>query len=429
MSKTAVGARGLGKRYLIYGRPMDRLLGRRDRAKEHWALRDIELDVPQGRCLGIIGANGAGKSTLLKLLTGVIRPSEGSLWLRDMPLALLELGTGFNLELTGRDNLFATGALLGHSAEVISRQLEAIRAFADIGDYFDRPVKTYSSGMLVRLAFSLYVHLDCEVLIVDEALSVGDFFFQQKCAAALRAIQQRGTTILFVSHDTAAVQELADEAVLLNQGRIVARGDANSVISRYHILFDEKADRSKAPVAPVVQEAFDDVHDAAWRLIDRIRDDDIIAAVPSLGQGGARILAARITDENGNASLSFPAGSRARFEAVIEAKRAIPHANLGVLVADDQHRTVWACANSNQGLSFGRMECGDLAVVSLDLSLDLPPGNYSVSLTAGEFDPADPAYSIRHDVKVRSIEVKVTSSPERRDRTGLVYLPMEISAL
>ena len=436
MTTLAVEARDLGKRFQIYRRPLDRLLRPGTvRMKEHWALQHVDIAVPQGRCLGVIGVNGAGKSTLLKLLTGVIRPTEGSLALASPPLALLELGTGFNGELSGRENLFATGALLGYSAEAITARLLAIRDFADIGDYFDQPMKTYSSGMFVRVAFALYVNLDCEVLIIDEALGVGDFFFQQKCAAALRAIKQRGTTILFVSHDTAAVQEMADEAILLKQGRIIAHGDPNTVISLYFAAATSELSVTAAPTA-----ADDDGGTgAAWtkqagpdqavrRRIAEICAGDLVADKPSIGVGGARLVALRILDDAGRPALTFRSGARARFEAVIEARQEIPFANFGVAVADEEDRLIWSAANSNQELLLGRMTVGDRALVSLDVALDLQPGTYHLNVSTGEFDPGDTAYSIWNDLKVRAIVLHVTPTTARREQLGLADIPISIAA-
>ena len=436
MTTITVEARDLGKLFRIYRRPFDRLLmPGTARMKKHWALRHIDLTVPQGRCLGVIGVNGAGKSTLLKLLTGVIRPTEGSLSLASPPLALLELGGGFNGELSGRENLFTTGALLGYSADAIAARLSEIRDFADIGDYFDQPMKTYSSGMFVRVAFALYVSLQSEVLIVDEALSVGDFFFQQKCAAALRAIKQRGTTILFVSHDTAAVQEMADEAILLNHGQIVARGDPTTVISLYSVTTTSELAATAAPNTATddggtgtawKEQAGPD--QAARRRIAEIRADDLIADKPSTGVGGARLVALRILDNTGRPSLTFRSGACARFEAVIEARHEIPFANFGIAVVDDQDRLIWSAANSNQGLLLGRMLAGDTALVSLDVALDLQPGTYHLNVSTGEFDPEDNAHSVWNDLKVRAIVLHVTPNDPRREQLGLAGIPISIAA-
>ena len=430
MTTITVEARDLGKLFRIYRRPFDRLLmPGTARMKKHWALRHIDLTVPQGRCLGVIGVNGSGKSTLLKLLTGVIRPTEGSLSIASPPLALLELGTGFNGELSGRENLFTTGALLGYSADAIAARLSEIRDFADIGDYFDQPMKTYSSGMFVRVAFALYVSLQSEVLIVDEALSVGDFFFQQKCAAALRAIKQRGTTILFVSHDTAAVQEMADEAILLNQGQIVARGDATTVISRYHVASNELSARFDRLADTELAEQYGIDDEALRRRISEICAGNIIAGKPTIGVGGARIVALRILDHARRPSLTFQSGTSAYFEIVIEALHTMVFPNWGMLIADDQDRTVWAAANSNQGLLFGSMRAGDRIAISLQIEVSLRPGAYFLNFTAGEFDPEDPAYAVRHDVRLRAVTLRVTPGYPQNEIVGLASLPMQIAAL
>ena len=211
----------LSKRFKLYANPWHRglewaMFGRKTLHQEFWALRDISFEVSTGECLGIIGPNGAGKSTLLKILTRALYPTAGTFSILGRVLSLLELGTGFNPELTGRENLYNSVHLLGLPREYLEDRIGDIQAFAGLGDFFDRPVKIYSSGMHVRLAFSLFIFLKPEVLIIDETLSVGDIFFQQKSFAKMREIITGGTTCLFVSHDTAAVQNLCRRAILLD---------------------------------------------------------------------------------------------------------------------------------------------------------------------------------------------------------------------
>lgn len=245
---------GLGKRYEIYAQPADRLkqmiLPRIGRAfgsnrayfKEFWALRGVSFDVRRGETVGIIGRNGSGKSTLLQMVCGTLHPTEGSVAVHGRIAALLELGAGFNPEFTGRENVYLSGLLYGIPENVLRGRFESIVEFADIGDFIDQPVKTYSSGMYVRLAFAIAAHVDADTLVIDEALSVGDVRFTQKCMRFLREFQKRGT-LLFVSHDTGAVTNLCSRAIWLDGGKQVMDGPARDVVERY-LAAQHAADRA-----------------------------------------------------------------------------------------------------------------------------------------------------------------------------------------
>lgn len=236
-----ISARNLGKYYCLFERPGLRLLqillpGRKQFYKQCRALQDVSFDIYPGEAIGIIGRNGAGKSTLLQLITGTFPPSEGSFTVNGRVVAMLELGSGFNPEFTGRENVYLNGSLLGLSIKEMDARLEQIRAFADIGDYFDQAVKTYSTGMFMRLAFSVAIHVDADILIIDEVLSVGDVFFQAKCLAAIRRLMARGCTILLVSHSPETIKSLCHRAMLLNHGRLELIGSCEEVMDRYMSL-------------------------------------------------------------------------------------------------------------------------------------------------------------------------------------------------
>src|SRR5258708_645927 len=236
-SEPIVRAQHLGKVYRLYDRPQDRLLealslGRRKLHRDFHALDDVSFDVGRGETIGIIGRNGSGKSTLLQMVAGTLTPSAGAVKINGRVAALLELGAGFNPEFTGRENVIINGMLMGLSREEVLARFESIRAFADIDEFLDQPVKTYSSGMYTRLAFAVVAHVDADLLIVDEVLAVGDAFFQQKCMRFLRAFQKRGA-ILFVSHDTTSVTALCNRALWLDHGRVRAEGSAEAVSKAY----------------------------------------------------------------------------------------------------------------------------------------------------------------------------------------------------
>jgi lipopolysaccharide transport system ATP-binding protein len=229
----------VAKRYLIYSKPQDRLKqmiwrGRRDFGRAFWALRQTSFRIHAGEVVGIVGRNGAGKSTLLQLVCGTLTPSQGTIKVEGTVAALLELGAGFNPEFTGRENVYMNGAILGMSREKIDARFDDILAFADIGDVIDQPVKTYSSGMYVRLAFAVAVNVDPEILIIDEALSVGDGVFARKSFDRIMAMKDAGKTILFCSHSTYHIESICTRAIWLHKGEVRLDGPASQVVSAYN---------------------------------------------------------------------------------------------------------------------------------------------------------------------------------------------------
>lgn len=237
-SEIAIQARSLGKSYPIFNKPEDRLkqmlsFGRRKYYREFWAVKDVDLEVHRGETVGIVGRNGSGKSTLLQMICGTLAPTSGELTVNGRVAALLELGAGFNPEFTGRENVFMNASILGLSSEETDRRFDSILAFAEIGDFINQPVKTYSSGMYARLAFAVAINVEPDILVVDEALSVGDEAFQRKCFARIHEIRERGGTILFVSHAAGTVVELCDRAVLMDQGERLITGKPKAVVNLY----------------------------------------------------------------------------------------------------------------------------------------------------------------------------------------------------
>lgn len=236
--KVAIQVNGLEKAYKLYDKPSDRLkealgLNRKRKYKEHYALKGVDLTIYQGETVGIIGTNGSGKSTILKIITGVLNPTSGNVAVNGRISALLELGAGFNMEYNGIENIYLNGTMIGFSKKEIDAKLDDILSFADIGDYVYQPVKTYSSGMFVRLAFAVAINIDPEILIVDEALSVGDVFFQAKCYHKFEEFKKMGKTIVFVSHDLSSISKYCDRVVLLNQGVKLGEGNPKEMIDAY----------------------------------------------------------------------------------------------------------------------------------------------------------------------------------------------------
>lgn len=236
--KVAIQVKGLEKAYKLYDKPSDRLkealgFGRKKRYKEHYALKGVDMTIYQGETVGIIGTNGSGKSTILKIITGVLNPTGGSVHVNGRISALLELGAGFNMEYNGIENIYLNGTMIGFSKKEIDAKMDDILNFADIGDYVYQPVKTYSSGMFVRLAFAVAINIEPEILIVDEALSVGDVFFQAKCYHKFEEFKEMGKTIVFVSHDLSSISKYCDRVVLLNQGVKLGEGSPKEMIDAY----------------------------------------------------------------------------------------------------------------------------------------------------------------------------------------------------
>ncbi len=345
----------IAKCYQVYANPQDRLkqallprfdrlLGRspRHHFREFWALRDVSFDVARGETVGIIGRNGSGKSTLLQIICGTLAPTHGRIGASGRVGALLELGSGFNPEFTGRENVFMNGAILGMSEAEIAEKYDAIVAFADIGEFIDQPVKTYSSGMYVRLAFAVIAHADADILIVDEALSVGDVFFGQKCMRFLRDFQKRGT-VLFVSHDASAVTNLCDRAIWLDGGRVAMDGPAKAVCEAYHAsLYGARpagtpavATAMRASTRDARRDAADaDAADDAGLDESRIQVFAFDPARAGFGDGRTTILSVHCEDTDGQPLRQVHGGEVVRLAVEAEARAAIDSAIVGFFLKD-----------------------------------------------------------------------------------------------
>jgi ABC-type polysaccharide/polyol phosphate transport system ATPase subunit len=265
-----LSVRGISKRYRMRG------AGFRAQAREFWALRDVSFDVQRGEALGIIGPNGAGKSTLLKLLASITAPTEGEIVIRGRLSALIEVGSGFHPELTGRENVFLSGAILGMGRREIASKFDRIVDFSGVAPFIDVPVKWYSSGMYVRLGFSIAAHLDPDILLIDEVLAVGDAAFQQQCVARIGELRRAGTTAVFISHDLNAVEQLCDRALLIERGRVAGRGEPQAVVREYRqrlVAHGVEGPPVVAPAAHVVLSAVSLVEQGGAE-IDTIRTGD-----------------------------------------------------------------------------------------------------------------------------------------------------------
>ena len=401
-----VTVENVSKRYLIYDRPQHRLWqglfrGRRQFFREFWALRGVSFAVRRGETVGIIGRNGSGKSTLLQLVCGTLEPTAGTVAVKGRLAALLELGSGFNPEFTGRENVYLNAAILGLDQAQIDARFDQIVAFADIGPFLDQPVKTYSSGMTVRLAFSVIAHVDADVLVIDEALSVGDAIFTQKCMRFLRRFQQHGA-ILFVSHDTTAVLNLCDRAVWLDQGLTIEAGAAKAVVEAYMRENIEVARRNElggedparireAPVVlpgppadgpTTVPEKFGDASDRP-PPVSKLFDPD----GPSFGARGAVIQSVElVSGEEEFSNTALRGGDRVSLSVTFSVLQDIDSPIVGFQFKDRLGQVIFGenTCRTTEGAPVA-MKPGETAVAkfSFDLPL-LQTGKYTLDVAVAE---------------------------------------------
>ena len=330
--------------------------GRAAAADAIWALRDVSFTVERGEAFGIVGANGSGKSTLLRIVAGILQPTSGSVEVNGRLSALLELGSGFSLEFTGRENVFLNASILGLSREETEARFETIERFASIGDFIDRPIRTYSTGMVLRLAFAVVAHVDPEILIVDEALAVGDIAFRQRCMRRIHDLRAGGTTILFVSHESGDVKALCERCVWLDRGAVRMLGEADAVIAAY---LSDTMQRERVRNARVA-------HEPAGE----------IAGTHRYGSGSARITEARWIDQPGG-GVVLRVGFRAG-EPLAE-----PIA--GFLVRNAKGETIFGSNTMRENYPMPSMAEGDNEVVEFHFTMpDLAPGKYSVSVAVSE---------------------------------------------
>jgi ABC-type polysaccharide/polyol phosphate transport system ATPase subunit len=417
---------GLGKKFKIYGSPWGRAAewlaaGRTRRHTDFWALRDVTFTLERGECFGVIGPNGSGKTTLLKLLSGVLFPSEGRFRI-DVPsvFSLLELGTGFHPDLSGRENVAESARLLGLPDSFITPAvMEDIRAFADIGDYFDRPYRFYSSGMQVRLGFAMLAGLKPDLLIVDEALSVGDIFFQQKCAARIDAMREAGTSFLFVSHDMDAVRRLCRASMLLDHGRVAFLGPSSEAVNRYHATIGRLGPRGVAGDSPVADPE-------ASLTPEVVASGNILrTGGPRHGAGGLEVLAARVSDDSGRDTLTVGLKEPLHLDLILFARQPVVSPSAGLLLFDRFGNLVFSAGTRQKRYRLPDLRPGESLVVRLTLWLNVQPGLYTFTLGTSEPGP-QPNLGHLHDQHEMLGPIEVLDTSEGvRPFYGIAELPLE----
>ncbi|MFN3326826.1 MAG: ABC transporter ATP-binding protein [Bryobacteraceae bacterium] len=396
-SDVVIHAEGLAKRYDIYERPHHRFLELVvgvSKAREFWAVRDLDLQVRKGETVGIVGRNGSGKSTLLQMICGTLEPTAGQLRVQGRISALLELGAGFNPEFTGRENVYLNAALLGLTRAETDRHLPGIIEFADIGDFLDQPVRTYSSGMYVRLAFAVAIAAEPDILVVDEALAVGDEAFQRKCYARIERLKAKGVAILFVSHSASAVLQLCDRAVLLEEGRKLLDGAPKVVVGQYQRLIYADPERraqimaeiasgtntrdvEAEPLAPVGTASTSPAIELNEVLSAERFDPGLVShsAVEYMSHG-VRIVDPRIETEDGRRVNVLAAGAMYRYRYTVEFDHACEQVHFGMMVKTVSGIELFGMASHPQGEAIPSVEAGRRIEVAFRLRARFLPGTY-----------------------------------------------------
>lgn len=440
-SDWAVRCENVGKRFKIYDNPWHRVgewatLNTAKLHRDFWAVRGVTFELKRGECLGVIGRNGSGKSTLLKVVTGVAVPSEGAAAIQGRVLSLIELGAGLNKELTGRQNVHNMARLLNFPSDFARSKMEAIESFADIGAFFDRPVRSYSSGMTVRVTFSMFAAFEPEVLIVDEALSVGDIFFVQKCTRRIHELLDNGTTMLLVSHDAGAITNLCDRAILLEQGQVAFQGEPVDAVARYHAALRQgggkiagKWDRTKDDGQLSERP---DSH-KGQRLAQRVLDADILGSSTQHerrhGQGGLKVVACQLCDDRERDASIFGIGDTLHIRVLVEASEHVDSPRVGVRLIDRFGNQVFGQGTLQQGTEMPPLAPGERLVVLFKLELQLKPGEYTIGLSASEPDASgDPNGAVFHDHINGLGPIRVNHPPqEPLPFFGAARLPMTAS--
>ena len=378
----AVTVENVSKNYRIYSKPSDRLrelfFRKKKFHKDFWALKNVSLRVKQGSTFGVIGENGSGKSTLLQIIAGTLQPTQGTITLSGRVAALLELGAGFNPEFTGRENVFLNAAIMGLSPQETLEKLPEIERFAEIGSFINQPVKTYSSGMYVRLAFAVSINVQPEILLVDESLSVGDIYFQQRCMRKIRQMKQDGKTIVLVSHDMAAVKNLCDSALWLEHGEVMRMGPPDDVAGQYLAAITLRRDPYAAETLPSSQGL------AAGGSTGLEASDLVVRSIPNIdhrwGNRQAEILGIRLLDQNGRTCESLDHGGCFILRVSIRFNDTVARPIVGFIMRNRLGEDIAGINTSAEGIVLPPALTAQ--IYTLDFRVQLPllsPGNYFFS--------------------------------------------------
>lgn len=402
-----INVTALGKAYKQYPTRWSRLVewltpGHRVRHQLKWVLQNVNFTVNPGEAVGIIGINGAGKSTLLKMITGTTQPTTGSVRITGRVAALLELGMGFHPDFTGRQNAFMAGQLLGYSVEEIGRLMPDIEAFAEIGEYIDQPVRVYSSGMQMRLAFSVATANRPEVLIVDEALSVGDAYFQHKSFDRIREFRKLGTTLLIVSHDKGAIQSICDRAILLNQGRVALEGDPEAVMDYYNAMLAERDNNT---------------------VRQRVTESGKVQTIS--GTGEATIRTIQLLNAEDEPIEAVNVGQYVKLKVDVESRTSIPELVFGYLIKDRFGQHVFGTNTSHLSRKLINVQSGVITTFTFGFPANLGPGTYSI---ATALHTSDTHFSKNYEWKDLAVVFNVVNL-DKEEFVGVAWLPPNVECL
>jgi lipopolysaccharide transport system ATP-binding protein len=409
----------LSKSYPIYSSAGQRLkelatLNRHSFHTDYWALRDVSFSVNAGETFCIVGENGSGKSTLLQICAGILEPTEGTLAVNGRVSALLELGAGFNPEFTGRDNVYLNGAILGFSRKDMDQRFAEIEAFAEIGDFIDRPVKTYSSGMIVRLAFAVAIHVDPEILLVDEALAVGDVYFRQRCMRKVNEMRANGATILFVSHSTGDIKALGDRALWLEHGRMMALGETDLIVSKYLAAMAAKDSVYRSHEVPSEK---DSGHAPPPEIVDSIPNID-----HRFGDGRAEVLGIGAFTPEGSRLSSLRPSSNMVVRISVRAKANLDQPIVGFMFRNHLGVDFAGTNTAREGYDLPPLMMG--ATCTVDFYLDLP----QIYASLFSFSPAVADGTLEHYSICDWIDNALVLPMERTDAPvyGQVHFPCRV---
>ena len=415
MSNIAISLKNVSKKYPIYDSPLQRLKeavrwGNRSYHRVFWALRDINLEIPKGVTLGILGQNGSGKTTILQLMAGIMAPTSGEVSVQGPVATILELGAGFNPDFTGRENAFLSGIILGLFPAEIKEKMEEIIAFAEIGEFIDQPVKTYSSGMYVRLAFGVAVTLDPDILLIDEILAVGDAYFQHKCIRKIRDFQERGKTMVYVTHDIESVANICHQAMILDYSQLMARGEPGEIIKQYMALIDGRENNST--LSP-----------AAELLSDRKKTtkNQGLPDYSRYGNKAAEITAVEILDVDGEPTSTFNIGDEFIIKFHVFFNEDVNQFVLGNIFRNKWGLNIYGTNTRWYGLPDNNFIEGDRCTITFRHRAVFADGTYSINPAASSATGPDTYHTLDWINNAAIIRIR---NPRRME--GYVSLPTKI---
>jgi ABC-type polysaccharide/polyol phosphate transport system ATPase subunit len=423
----AISLRGIGKKYRISPSRSSRLgeilsFGKAKRSHEFWALQDFNLEVEPGTTLGVVGRNGAGKSTLLSIISGVLRPTTGEVEVRGRLSAIFGIGTGFNPLFTGRENAMLSGLILGIEHDEMVERFDDIEAFADIGEFMDQPIKTYSSGMRSRLGFAVAINVEPDVLVIDEALSAGDSAFKKKAIQRMYDLKDSGSTVLFVSHSMGMVKRFCTEAVLLHKGRLITTGSPEEVVDHYEEMLARSQEMKNAGPSELDEQLDHEMEHEEEDDAPTKGDGPPSKRTPNI-VGGAEILGIELLDESGQPVDALPSGATLTVRVRLRYDEAVEDSTLSLaLRSESAGLEVFSTDTALEGTPLGRKDEGERTTVDFTFVMPFGPGNYKVDASLTDPQAEDSDVVLTRNAATLEITREGALAPVR----GLVRLPTKV---